>query len=431
MKDMQQKFLSVNERALYVTIALLPFSPFLVTLFGTALNNIIVLSIWKEAVICFVFCLLVMYGFKQQKNSMHHLMHDPLVAVIFVYMCYMVMDMLVRGVTLDQLAGFVINSRFLLAFLAGCLLVRFYEKTSVKALNKLILSCSFVVMGIGLLIFFLPNNLLELVGYDPIGIDRVGVPGSVYYVSDGLRIERIQSTMRSPNSVGLYLLIPLALLLFNTIKLKSSTRKVLIGLCIIVIIMTFSRTALLGVFVVVAGYLFYTVRKFDKKKLAGNVTASLLAVAVLVVAAFSDPSFRELALHQTATQINGSTNVRLESYGKIANAVVASPFGYGGGSASAAGRLRPQGAIAVPENYYLQIMYEYGFVGFTLFIAILIFSIKKLMSDKTDQDRALLVSFLALLACSLFLPAWAEEAVSITWWYLFGLVAMRNIPVMR
>jgi len=102
------------------------------------------------------------------------------------------------------------------------------------------------------------------------------------------------------------------------------------------------------------------------------------------------------------------------------------PEGYGPGSAGLVSISNPQGGL-LTENYYLQIAYEVGWLGLTLFMAIIGLLIYKLQkaSNLLSENRATAVVLLASLAgylfYSLLIHLWSNEAVALQWWLLSGV----------
>lgn len=373
-----------------------------------------------------VFLTLLVYVLLKHRYVINYLVRQPVVMALLAYAAYMLIDTTVRGWSLQRLGGLVINGRFILIFITTWLLAALIKKLSLDKWSKLTIITSLMVCLIGIAVFLLPNTLLEQAGYDPAGVDKVGVPAATYYVSAGTGIERVQAFMRSPNSVGLYLLIPLAILMFDAIKLKSRQTSILAGLIIAIIILTFSRAALLGLVLLLAIWLGREIRHgrviLSKRLITGLLLTGVLVLTIGGVIISKVPVAREIIFHETSQQTDGSTSIRVSEYSQSLEEIVDNPLGEGVGSASVAGRVNDTDVPRTTENYYLQIAREVGVVGLALFTLLITMVAVALRKGSTPLSRALLATLVIFSVAALFLPVWGEEAVSLTWWSLAGLV---------
>jgi hypothetical protein len=195
-------------------------------------------------------------------------------------------------------------------------------------------------------------------------------------------------------------------------------------------------------------------------RIIGGVCAFIAVIAILV-ALFPSTLFRL-----------SSTRGHLEHPIQALQMMVAYPFGQGLGSAGPATNrvsdacvmLRPQddpswaksqpnlcvflGTTQVqpkdrvchcpflPENWYLQIGVELGWMGFVLYLALILILLQKLGMEVRSQksevtDLCSLSSFLFFLAISiaaLFLHAWEDAAVAYTAWLLLASSLQPQTP---
>src|SRR5690606_11509381 len=82
----------------------------------------------------------------------------------------------------------------------------------------------------------------------------------------------------------------------------------------------------------------------------------------------------------------------------------------------------PQGGL-LTENYYLQIAYEVGWLGFAMFMAILAVIVHRLARlARSDPAAAVLLSVLVgYLFYSLLIHLWSNETIALQWWLLTGI----------
>lgn len=396
----------------------LPLSPFLVTIASHAGGSVVLLSGWKELLVG----LILLVGLLHKR----WFKRIGLVAWCAAgYLAYLLIDFLVRA-NYDQasFAGLLINARFiaifLSAYLTGCYLShRHLRQTAHIKLTITVLICLFA-----LVVLIVPNRFLVNIGYDGAGVDRVGIPAASYYVSASLPLERLQSTMRGPNSLGLFLLLPISLILLGGETIKNRRLKIaLITIFSGVLLLTYSRAAWLGLGLV---FVVWAIKQgwpqLSKLKSSAKVSlglAALVAVAIAGLSLATSPG-RSLLLHQTDNQTNGSSSVRITEYQRSLSDIAKQPWGRGSGSASAAGRINQ--TTRSSENYYLQLARELGVVGVGLFLALNVVLVMTIWRQQSPYRLSLLVSFAALSLANFFLPVWAEEAVSLSWWLFAGLV---------
>lgn len=398
-------------KVLYGLLFVLPFSPLIVTAISKLTGHHLVLDAWKEIFLFLVFIVLCFV----QKHRLSQVFKSRLTLSIVVYVLYLGVISLVHNNTLSSGAGFVFAVRFLLAFAVGVLSSSFIEP---QEMSSKITKVAAVVCMVGTLILVLPNSLLTHIGYDAPGVDTVNNPASIYYVSDSLKIERMMASLKGPNSLGLYLLLPIAIALFAGRK-KSGSLIALLGLSIA---LTFSRSAFIGLLVIM-GYRVWTRRKSLSAKARSLPRSAILTIAtsIIVVAFVSLPYANRLLLHQDAGQRNGSTSARISLYQEDVRDIIKHPLGHGLGTASLAGRVSGSG-VQVSENYYLQIAKESGVIGLLLLLVIAFYTYKYVRSSNTLVQPILLSSLFAMLVANIFIPVWADEIVAISWWLFAGIV---------
>lgn len=103
------------------------------------------------------------------------------------------------------------------------------------------------------------------------------------------------------------------------------------------------------------------------------------------------------------------------------------PFGLGLGDAGPASNHFATDYLGfIPENWFLQVGLESGFIGLVLFILILVFALYKLFKSENDFAITLGIGLLGLIFNSLFLHTWESAAVALTFWGLAGLALARE-----
>ncbi len=264
-------------------------------------------------------------------------------------------------------------------------------------------------------------------------------------------IRRAQSTLSGPNQFGLWLTIPLAILMATLSHRRALPwRSAGLGaLLLAALFATFSRTAWIGAAagLIAVGSLQVHTRTLRRWFLP--VTTGLIAVAVI----------GGLAAPQTVIRAS-STRGHFEQPIAAITRLAAHPWGEGLASAGPASsrfadacvKLRPeddpswakaQPELCVflgdkqvqptdrlcrcpfhPENWYLQLGVELGWPGLLLWLAIIGLTLWRLLplvrSRETAGSTAAIAQLSLAVGC-LFLHAWEDVAVAFTIWILTAI----------
>jgi O-antigen ligase len=80
------------------------------------------------------------------------------------------------------------------------------------------------------------------------------------------------------------------------------------------------------------------------------------------------------------------------------------------------------GGPKVPENYFVQLAQELGFIGAALFIGITCMIAYQLWRRRQQpMAQVLLASLVGITVVNFFLHGWADDPTSMTWWGILGL----------
>ncbi len=409
-------------------VAIIPFSALITTVIDSKVNSVLLSSSFEEVIIVLLSLLsiLVLARHKEYRTRFMKGMGSLFGVSLLVFTIYCGLFLLIKGINPVSFVGFVLNVRFVGVILSGALLGIIYKKQFIEDVSRLVVICGVVSVVLGVVMLLLPPKYLTSLGYDAPGVDRPGRPGVQYLVSANLPLKRMQAGFRSPNSLGVYLLIPIALVLFSQVKILKRHRYLVLSLLMLGVGWSFSRGAWIGLLMLVSWYLFVNRRRLlPNPKARILVISSVVLVVVLgIFATTLTPVGRSLLLHQTDNQTNGSTELRLKSYGNNIRLMVSNPLGWGHGYASPAGRLNHNnsGAYVVTENSYIQYGLELGVVGLLLFVAFIFATWQQINLFGSLMTRQTYWSLLAtIVIIGLFIPIWTEESVPITWWALVSL----------
>lgn len=408
-----------------ILMVLLPFHAFISTWGGTTIGPLSVWKSWKEVVLSALVLIVILQAFLDPK-MFKHFWGSWITKLIVVYGVWHVIITLLVGNQRDALVfGLAINLRIVSMFLIGGV-VAYYLKPTRDILIKLILLPAGVVVGFGLLqIFLLPYDFLAHFGY----IDGVTI-APFNTIDQQIDQLRIMSTLRGPNPLGAYLILPLILAVSMLQKAVGRKSKLLIAFClllpaIIVLYSSHSRSAWLG-FVVASGV--YVLLSVSRRWRLILVSVGIIAASLGTLGLYQirDTNFVQNVILHDNPEVGPEQTSNSDHTLAIKNAlgdITQDPLtGCAPGCAGPASFYDPDGA-KLSENYYLQIAQEVGVVGLGLFIAINVLVGIQLFKKRQDAlALALLASLIGISVANLLLHVWADDTLAYIWWGLAGAV---------
>lgn len=325
----------------------------------------------------------------------------------------------------SALLGIAYNNRLFYFLLLGYGAILLNSgKFAIRSVLKVVLGLSTVVALLGLLQFLLPKDILTHLGY---GLDRG--TRAAFFIDDNAALPRIMSTLREPNALGAYLLVPIAALTALLLKAVDRRRQLLFGGLLVVhglaLFLTHSRSAWLATLLVVSlvACLQYgkQITLFVKKYwlVLACVVVALGATGILL----RDSQFvQHYFIHSTEEQVvDLDSNDYHKLYTKQAlEDIVTQPLGHGPGTAGLASIRNPAGG-QLTENYYLQIAVEVGLIGLGVFIVGSVLVYLRVRQRGDLLAVVLLASFWGYVLTNMLLHTWSNEAVAAGWWLLAGL----------
>lgn len=434
----------------YLTIlAILPVHAFLSVWLISNVGYDTPISAWKEILLALLVPFAVVLLFRDRKLAQS--IFSRLINIqILIYTGLHLLLWALNGVELDAAAaGLLINLRFLAIFVLTQILIAQGSESGDRRLKeiagRIVVIGAIVVSVVGVLqLLVLPNDILSHFGYGPETIEPYRT------IDQNKEFIRINSTMRGPNPLGLYMILALPLLLllasnkfsyftsrfslkkqslrlFINEKWKMLNDKWILSLLFVAGIITLyashSRSGWLGAAVAVILLIWLTlIPKF--RRIFSYLLVGSALVGSFVLLAFSGSDFiQNTVLHQDpdgGTDIV-STDKHWQANRNAIEDIVENPIGDGPGSAGPASVYNDE-QTRIAENYYLQLGQEVGIIGLGLFIAINLLVMRSLVTRR-DQlwPRLLLVSFVGLSVSNLFLHTWAQDEISLIWWGLAGL----------
>ncbi len=433
---MQEVWKSRFEKGLFwLSLALVIYMPFHVFLSQSVSLVTGGLEVWKAAkdVIAFLSVPAILWtAWKQNLFENKYIRWILYATALYsvLHFAYVVFDQ--DDDTFSAVIATAYNLRILVYFALGAVV-----GASISARKRKMILTSIVVIATFVSLFavaqyFLPHDMLESVGYS---VERGVKP--MFFIDDNPDLPRVMSTLRDPNSLGAYLILPLlmtgyALASRNVNKdlfIRPFRRGVLLAMVVVqftALFLTFSRGALLGLILAVVALL-----SIVNRERAGNwlkrfwyIPFAVLLLSFGSLYALRDSSLvQDYILHAAETTDEADPNQKRVTLQVDALESIANDFdGKGPGTAGIVAIRNPQGGI-LTENYYLQIGYEVGWLGIIAFIFVFSIIVYRLLTASRQSPLAsiLLSAAVAYSFYSLLIHLWSNEAVTLQWWLLVGV----------
>lgn len=326
----------------------------------------------------------------------------------------------------SAILGLTFNMRLPALLMLGYSAALLKPDFSRSSLIKVLLIVSTVIAGLGILQYFLPKDILTHAGY---GLDR-GVRAA-FFIDDNPAYPRIMSTLRDPNSLAAFLLLPITYLALLLGRMREARYRWWIGGALLIqgaaLLLTFARSAWIGLALslLLAGMWQY------RQKVVQFILRFWLVLAVIIIAlGLGIYSQRQTTFYQQYV-VHSSNDDDLDSndYHRIflqrgLEGINAQPLGHGPGTAGLASIQDPKGSF-LTENYYVQIGYELGVVGLLVFLLLNALVYWRLLPQRRQLlVVALLASFWGYIVMNTLLHTWSNEAVVTQWWLVAGLLLL-------
>lgn len=348
----------------------------------------------------------------------------------FIHMLYVLFDG--DDHTYSAIVASVYNTRLFGFLLLGYVVGSAKNgKKYVQYLLTVAVVIASLVATFGVAQYFLPPDLLESAGYS---VERGVKP--LFFIDDRTDLPRVMSTLRDPNSLGAYLILPLLASAYAFLSPKVNkelfirpfrrgTLALMVAVQFAALMLTFSRGALLGLSLSIVALLYIVTgqRAWIFLKKYWYLFLIFLSIITVSIIAFRESTIvQDYVFHAAVSTNEQDPNAkRINLQQQALEDISRDIDGKGPGSAGLVAITNPQGGL-LTENYYLQIAYEVGWLGVVLFVAILgLIAYQLAQFARHDQAAAvLLAAFTAYAFYSLLIHLWSNEAVALQWWLLAG-----------
>ena len=415
-------------------IVLMPFHAFLTVWGASAVGHYTLLRLWKE-IILLLCAVAAIFLLATDKKIRVNTLSRRLVWLILIYMGFTVLCGLAalhRGAVTPFAMGYGIveNLRFVIFFLITWLVSLRLSRLHTYWQWMVLWPAAFVI-GFGIIQFFvLPHNFLASFGYGPGTIQPYST------INSNENYIRAISTLRGANPLGAYLVIPITMLSVLLIKKRIERKQIfLLAAAFLCLIISFSRSAWIGVLISLAVVLGITLKTHRARQMALASAGALLVLLLISLAVLSrNDTFENIFFHTQA-----ESSIELDSNESRATAlksglhdVIYHPLGTGTGTAGPASTHNGACPARISENYFLQIGQEIGWIGLGLFVLINIAVGYLLWLRRSDPlALSLFASLVGITAINMLSHAWADDTLAYIWWGLAGIAMAPNLKKLR
>lgn len=443
-----------------VLVAALPFHALGVTILtriasGPNQPPMSVLALWKEALLGVVLLLAMGEWLSKimQNRKKVRVASDEFFSFDRIDLCILILAadlLLVSLIRNSDTRTLIYGIRYDLVSLAAFVILRRAEWSErfVRRAPIVLAAAAGIAALYAVATLALPESFFRLLGYGDLHSLYVpGRPIAAFQQIGGTALRRLQGPMSGPNQFGIWLAVALPFAL----SLRPAVRRWLAPLLLLAIVLTFSRAAWIATAVVLVIAFWPQLKRLSVTAVT-TLCIGVLAIAVTVLLFFPSVILRvESSLGHLRNPLEAARVMLAEPLGRglgsagpahnrVADACV---FLEEGSDASWAAphadlcvfvgseQVQPVGRSCdcplLPENWYLQLGVEGGWIAFAAFIALVILLLRRLRASDHPLARRTFLSFVVVSIAALFLHAWEDAAVAYTAWVL-AAAALRTAP---
>ena len=382
-------------------------------------------NLWKELILLFLTAWwLVEFIVQKRWRSWRPDWLDILIVI------YMALGLFTGLLWTKNLYHIFVGAKYDFSFLWAFFLARHFNLSSDEK-NTIYRWASYSLIAVllfGLIQYWLlPPSIMTVFGYLPLAGGHTWVPGGAlpmyHTIGEAGVTRRLFATFSGPNNYSFYLLWAIPFLWFyppvrKQLKTWCTLPRLLSGIAMVSLVLTFSRSAYLGLLGMFLGYLILVFKK-SKTLLKTLIWTVVGAVGVVGCLWFINPHLFDSVILRVSSSC-GHFDRTISAFQESLNY----PWGEGLGKAGPASCYFPDqyGGCLIPENWYLQVALEMGYLGLIIFLAVLILTARRLWTLRaTPFAAASGLSLIGISIACLFLHAWEDAAASLTLWIILGL----------
>lgn len=425
----REKFALIGTAVTAVILALVPFHAFLTVWASSLVGHYTLLRLWKEILIVLVFPVAV-YLMYRRRELWLEVKRSWLMRLMLLYFCLVVVAGVVayglHRVSPKALGyGLIVDLRFIGFFFEAWVFASCVPWLRSHVRNLFIIPAALVVIFGLLQAFVLPAGFLAHFGYSALTIPPYQT------VNHDMQYVRVQSFLRGSDPLGAYLVFVISLLssLLLIRRIRGRMRYAMVAgilASLVVLFFSYSRSAYIGTVLALMLIAWSTIKS---RKVRYLFVSALVAVVCIGGASYlvlkDNARFENTFLHTS----QGSKSPRSSDQNHVSAAsqglhdVLHEPLGHGTGTAGPASVYNTRAPARIPEDYYLQLGEEVGWLGLGLFVAIVVLTARRLWCLRKDWFAlALLASLLGISFIGLLTQVWTDDTLSLVWWGAAGVM---------
>lgn len=403
--------------------------PFLTAFVGSLTGVYAPIKIWKDIVVALIATIGLIFSITT-RHRRTVVWSSNIVRIIAAYtLLTFIMFFYHQSYKDDSgYAGLIFNLRFIALFFAIYVFLKLKNiqresiKKSFSDLKSLVLGIGTVVAFFGILqVTVLPVGIMQFFGYD--GIYTIS---PVSTVDNNPNMRRAFSTLRGPNELGSFLILPLVI----AAEYLISTRRKIYGVYLTIIAsgiyFSHSRSAAIGAIVAISIVgLGYASKVFSQKTKIVLSAIILCTFLTMLILSTTYAPLRLIVFHSSPgddSLIEGST---LDHFRATINGVKDASqhlLGRGVGEAGPASFYQTDSEPPrIAENYYVQLAQETSVAGTMLFVAVLAYLTCKMYRYGAAENTNLIASIAGLSVVAFFLHTWADDPTAYTMWGMMAI----------
>lgn len=391
-----------------ILLFFLPFHAFFVTWLA---NDIFVF--WKEFLIV-VLCVAAL--FEHRKQGIKDLLRNKFVWLVLVFMIYSTLSVLWSpDLSLNRLIyGIKYEVAFFGLIIAGMLL----KNIEFEELLKWTFFGGSLAILVGLILHFVvgPENFI-IFGYRN-DWSNYGIGQALAFCQkiENSDICRFQGTFSGPNQAAFYLLLylPIAVHFLKKYKLICA---IMVPLSLLALILTYSRSAILGLILMTFAYMVLVNKKWIKDNALKIGVMAIICIGFAAIMYTAAPG---------ALLRPESTSEHFTKWIDGVNALSESPiWGQGLAESGPAARAVYSDPL-ITESWFLQVAVNSGILGLILFGWIYCWLMWKLYKSNKPEAKILLITLIAMIPPLQLLHAFEDSSTTYSLFLLLGAFLVYN-----
>lgn len=397
----------INRIEIFLLKVFIIIIPLNYVIFNILLKDISILKIWKDCIISALLLIQLIKILKKREIYRPDIKDIFIILFILLELLYLIISPNVKS----AIYMFRVYTQPIIIYI----LVK-----NMKLDHKVIIGLKNTILNEALVLsvygifqaLFLGHNFLISIGYS---IQQNGLLDNSFYLSGLGGFQRVSSTFASPNLYGFYISMILILFLSDkNFKNLNGKDKIKFVILISGCVLSFSRSSWLGLALTI---LFIFLKSNCKVKLI-KFFCGIFILGIIFMIIFSNITniniFNNIChlISNTFSLRDTSAIGHMDSFNKSINMSLDNIMGLGFGLNGPKSKMFIDNPNLTESSYFL-LIYDFGIVGFFIYVTILITNLFKSMSNTVSKSMTIFV-----LIAFIFLP-YVQDSEVIIFYFIF------------